>query len=339
MKNAYCKRFCFFLALSLLACLISACTPKLDLEEKTGEPAVTRETKSEEKTSVEPMETVTTEETKEDVPDPAEDGVLRVLMIGNSFCYYFPDELCGLAASAGIPIQVCNVYYSGCTLKQHWEWLQNGESNYSFFIHDENGSVKKSTYNLRRCLAAENWDVITIQQHFGTQTAVSYEKCINSCLPYGQNLLNFLKSECPKAKIYFQQTWAYQVGYNGGGGPVPDTATQTAHHENIRRACLEFCAETGLDRIPSGDAWALARKNPVIGDTLCNKGPGGDATLGDFYHDGTTGGGQYLNACVWFEVLTGRSCVGNAFRPTDYTLDEAKATALQSIAHQAVLAL
>jgi hypothetical protein len=47
------------------------------------------------------------------------------------------------------------------------------------------------------------------------------------------------------------------------------------------------------------------------------------------------GGGQYLNACVWFEVITGKSCVGNSFRP-DYALSAEKVEVLQQAAHQAV---
>ena len=37
---------------------------------------------------------------------------------------------------------------------------------------------------------------------------------------------------------------------------------------------------------------------------------------GDYNHDGDIGGGQYLNACVWFEVVTGESCIGNTYVPT-----------------------
>ena len=60
---------------------------------------------------------------------------------------------------------------------------------------------------------------------------------------------------------------------------------------------------------------------------------------GDYYHDGDIGGGQYLNACVWFEVITGQSCVGNTYRP-DYVLDtDITYEALQQAAHQAVQSL
>ena len=62
-------------------------------------------------------------------------------------------------------------------------------------------------------------------------------------------------------------------------------------------------------------------------------------------HNGDVGGGQYLSACVWFETLTGRSCIGNTFRPVythngqEYTLSEELVTILQQAAHQAVAEL
>jgi len=46
---------------------------------------------------------------------------------------------------------------------------------------------------------------------------------------------------------------------------------------------------------------------------------------GDMYHDGSIGGGQYLNACVWFEVLTGKSCLNNKYLPT-YTFTRGNIT-------------
>ena len=52
------------------------------------------------------------------------------------------------------------------------------------------------------------------------------------------------------------------------------------------------------------------------------------------YLDGA--GGQYLNACVWFETLTGQSCIGNTWRPDTYELSESMIAALQQAAHRAV---
>ena len=97
-------------------------------------------------------------------------------------------------------------------------------------------------------------------------------------------------------------------------------------HRDLWALTLEACEAHGLGRIPGGDAWTLARADARVGDTLC---------LADCEHDGDLGGGQYLNACVWFETLFGRSCVGNSFRPA-YALSEEKISALQSAAHRAV---
>jgi hypothetical protein len=78
--------------------------------------------------------------------------------------------------------------------------------------------------------------------------------------------------------------------------------------------------------MPSGDAWQHARSDSRVGDILCKT---------DLYHDGESGG-QYLNACVWFEVLTKKSCVGNPFSPDSYHLDNTIRQGLQEAAHRAV---
>ena len=61
-------------------------------------------------TSEEPSPITTTEEAR--IPDPASDDVMRILMIGNSFSYYYVEELYGMAKAAGIKMQVCNLYLS-----------------------------------------------------------------------------------------------------------------------------------------------------------------------------------------------------------------------------------
>ena len=82
---------------------------------------------------------------------------------------------------------------------------------------------------------------------------------------------------------------------------------------------------------------------------------------GDGNHDGDIGGGQYLNACVWFEVITGISVLGNPYVPeykttstistellnklhvekttNGYKLTDEFAAQLQAYAHDAVAQL
>ena len=103
---------------------------------------------------------------------------------------------------------------------------------------------------------------------------------------------------------------------------------------------MEVC---DIELVPIGTAWQNARKNTYdiggeevkVGDILCNKDPDGTSG-GDCDHDGTTGGGQYLNALVWFELFSGKSCVGTTWRPTKYEVREDRALALQKAAHEAI---
>ncbi len=321
------KAFSLFLCMIFLGAPLLSCGSSL---EPVNEPETLPETKKQ----------TEKKETKEDVPDPDEDEVIKILMIGNSFCYYFPDELYGMLEAEGLSIEITNLYYSGCKLSQHWNWYLENEAKYqyieTFGSSFESDRTVKKDYTLKMCLGAQNWDIISIQQHFGPTVANTYDACYDSCNPYGEKLLNLIKKTHPKADLYFQETWAYQVGWSRDGVTIEDSAMQALHAENISAACKQLCLDLNLPMIPCGSAWKLARNNPKIGDVLCNKGPNGDDSKGDRYHEGTTGGGQYLNACVWFEIVTGKSCIGNTFRPTDYKLDESRAVLLQEIAHQAV---
>ncbi len=334
------KRSYFFAGITilvLLSTLLTSCSTALiqpTLEEETQ----TRDSQESNNDSKSTQEKNTTENKKEPAvnimqkSDPKEDGVIQVLMIGNSFCYYYTDELFGMAKAAGIKMEISNVYYSGCPVQFHWKWLQSDETSYQFVTHTEKGRTVRENYSLRRCLAYRNWDMISLQQHFSPSFAADLESCRQSCAPYTGLLVSYLKEQFPLSKMYWQQTWAYEIGYNQSNGRIADLATQLLHHENIRTTSLELCDKYSLTCIPSGDAWKLAR---TAGHKNLTARKGVNDDNGDYFHDGDIGGGQYLNACVWFEVLTGQSCVGNAFRPS-YNLSEEDVLDLQRIAHQAV---
>lgn len=265
--------------------------------------------------------------------NPADDDTLNILMIGNSGCYYFADELYGIATAAGIKIRVCNVYYSGCSLEMHWTWWKNGEAHYEFFTYDENGRQKVADCDLSYCLQQQNWDVISLQES-SSKIRNGDSEHLQATYTYRSELLNYLKEQFPYAKHCWHQTWAYQVGHTRNGYLVTSLEQQNQDMQTLRSFATATCEEFGLQRINSGEAWQIVREGGY--DNLCarlsvNNGEG------DYYHDGDIGGGQYLNACVWFEVLTGQSCVGNTFRP-DYAayLDDAMFTTFQEAAHQAV---
>ena len=275
--------------------------------------------------------------------DPADDGVINILMVGNSFCYYYVEELYGIAKAAGIDMRICNVYYSGCSMEKHYNWWKSGIANYDFFVTDENGRNKTVGCNLEYCFAQGNWDVISFQGFNGIGFSGD-ESTVQAAIEKGKihrdALIGRARELFPKAEIYWHQTWAHEVGYvsTSGTSKMESRDMQANYHRWTKEFTLRVCEEQGIKRIPCGDAWQLVRYDPLINDTLCmrlnvNNG------AGDHYHDGDIGGAQYLNACVWFEVLTGQSCIGNTWRPENYPLAEEKIALFQEGAHQAVAAM
>lgn len=270
--------------------------------------------------------------------NPAEDDTINILMIGNSFCYYYVDELYGMAKAAGIKMRVCNVYQSGCTLEQHHTWWKNGESNYFYYTTDENGRVEVQQTNLEYCLSQQNWDVISLQEASSKmyKNNISVPDYLMQTKPYLDDLWSYIKEQFPMSRYLWHGTWTYQVGYDIGGYQMTSLQQQETNTKIAMEYSKKVCENYDLELVNTGDAWQIVRQGGY--DNMCAR-KSVNSGEGDYYHDGDIGGGQYLNACVWFEIITGQSCVGNTFRPK-YDLD-ANITyeALQQAAHQAVESL
>lgn len=266
--------------------------------------------------------------------DPTQDDELNVLMIGNSFCYYYVEELYGLLTAAGYKnVNICNVYYSGCTLEQHWSWWKNGEVNYDYYTTNDSGRNGIKGTNLKYCLEQRNWDIISLQESSsGVRGSGGVEEHLEKTKIWRTELWTYIKEQYPQSRHIWHQTWAYQVGYDRNNYQISTLEQQRTDTQIQKDFALHICKEFDLERINSGEAWQIVREGGY--DNLCarlaiNSGEG------DYYHDGDIGGGQYLNACVWFEAITGESCIGNTYRP-NYDLDESLIPTLQEAAHKAI---
>ena len=266
--------------------------------------------------------------------DPAEDDVFNLLLIGNSGCYYYVEELHGIAKADGISMTVCNLYYSGATVMQHHGWWKNGEAVCEFYVTDENGYNKTEGADIMYSLRQRNWDAIGMCDGGAAKIrAASPEQTWAQRGPYMKDLFDLYRKEFPMTKLYWQAGSPYEIGYNKSFA-ITSYEDQQADNAIYRELAKLIASELEIDWVPRGDAAQLARANPAAGDNLTARlGVGGN--LGDYYHDGDIGGGQYLTACVWYEVLTGNSCIGNTWRP-DYELSEERIEALQQAAHEAV---
>lgn len=249
-------------------------------------------------------------------------------------------------------MRVCNVYYSGCKFTWHYTWWKQGKSNYEFYqVTDNTGRKKASGVSLEYCLAQGEWDVISIQESTSTIYNAGAQNHLNETRNMRNELIGYLKEQFPSAQVYWHQPWSYQIGYRSGSAEVNTFAQQQERMMAIREFAIGVTEENGVKRVNTGEAWQIYRKNYVgtngLTDTLCARLGVGTNDVGDYYHDGDIGGGQYLNACVWFETIMNDlrpnesfTCIGNTYSPTyggKYTLSQELRTALQQSAHQAVL--
>ncbi len=336
------RRWPFFvLCLVMILPNLFSCSANLSvLEEETlMTEAMSLETLPD-KTNEEENETVN-QKPQNNTPDPAQDKEINVLFIGSSSCYYYIDELYGLYEAAGYKnVTLCNVYYSGCMLKQHWEWLRGGEAKYEFFITDSSGRRSAKNVDLKYCLKYKNWDHISLLQSTGVIYSQGEEAYRKTIFPYLKNLMEYLRQRFPEAQYYWQQGWTQELGKD-----LHTTEAQIAATGIYRRVAETAAADYNMTWAPLGEAWDLVRGNPIIyegGKNLTTRIFLGKPDHDDLSHDGDVGGGQYLNACVWFEMLTGDSCLDNTFMPQysfegkDLSLSEEKITLLKNAAHAAV---
>lgn len=283
--------------------------------------------------------------------DPKEDNVLNILLIGNSSCVYWPDELYGMLTAAGYTdVNVCDVYYSGCSLQKHWTWWKSGERHYRFDVHNKNGLTQTPDYNLDDCLRTYNWDVISLQGNMGLFGKNDITGALANVEPYLDELVAYIRGQFPLSRMMWHQTWATEIGYNLAF-EMKTVEQRTQMHQVQQGVAAAVSKKYDLTVVPTGDALEKIRdlplfNTPVEGIPIAEVSPftrvANNKLADDGVHDGDMGGGQYLNACVWFEVITGRSCVGNTFRPQytyaglDCSLSEEKISVLQNAAHEAV---
>ena len=329
MKSNFLKLVALLL---LLVMMLSAC----------GAPA--NEPSGDNQTSEEPT---TEADTSNDIYIEREDKeVKNILMIGNSFCYYYVEELCGIASADGYELTVANLYKSGAKIVEHVNSLKNDTRVATLFVTTSKGRNKIAMLNTKETLEyAEKklkgeWDVISLQNSGAFSLLGDVENTEKNTLPQAKELYDYIKENYPEASLYWHQPWAYEIGYGKDKSEayqMNDVEHRTSMHKINKNVAQNVANENGVKIMPTGDAWEIARKSEIVGTTLCQrKGINGDE--GDYYHDGDIGGGQYLNACVWYEVLMGKSCIGNTWRPS-YELSEEKIAILQAAAHEAVAAM
>lgn len=200
--------------------------------------------------------------------------VKKILAIGNSFSEDGTYYLNSIGHNVGIQTKVVNLYIPGCTLRQHW---QNLNSNQALYRYELNGmydlakaDLVEHLVRLQDVIQGEAWDDIILQQ-------ASHESgFVRTYRPYCENIVNYLKTNVPGAKIWLQQTWAYESDSDHEAFKLYQHS-QEVMFTKLREAYQTIAAELKLELIPTGSGiQALRQEEPFIyqmgGKSLCRDG-------------------------------------------------------------------
>lgn len=235
-----------------------------------------------------------------------DDGVLRILAIGNSFSDDGMEHLPALLESLGVKdVELARLYVGGCTLARHMEFYNKQEAAYLFYHSKagENRWTQQGGVTMQQALAMGEWDIITMQQASGVSGLY------DSYVPHLEQLIEVVSKVQPQAEIVWHMTWAYSIESQHPEFPNYDRNQQKmldAIHQCVRNLKRDYKIKT---IIPSGTAIQSLRLSEV-------NNPPMEFTRDGYHMD--YGAGRYAAACTWYETLikpyTRRSMMGNTLR-------------------------
>lgn len=208
---------------------------------------------------------------------------IQVLSIGNSYSQDAQRYLHDLARSEGVAMETVNLYIGGCSLERHFRNLVGDRKEYMLQINGH--AAEGFSVTITEVLTARNWDVVTLQQ----ASPQSYVE--DSYYPYINELADYVRSVCPKAKLLIHQTW----GYEDGSDRIHNQGFETYDEMFAAiRPCYDKAAEAiGVDGIlPGGLAFQYALHHGV------------KKIHRDTFH-ASYGLGRFILGLVWYGMITG----------------------------------
>lgn len=279
---------------------------------------------------------------------------VRLLTIGNSFSRNATNHLDDLAHAGGHTLIHMPLVIGGASFQVHADKARKHEAS-----PKDKAGLYTNGLGLKESLTADKWDYVTIQQaSIKSHDFTTYQ-------PHAGWLSAYITRHAPQARLLIHQTWAYRKDDPRFTGPPTkpgEPATQEEMYRGLTASYNKIAAELGGKIIPVGDAFFAADTNAKWGyqtdttfDPKTARQPalpnqthslhvgwrwarskdGKKTTLGmDGHHANLAG--EYLGACVWYEILFNESAEGNTHVPAG--LDAEYARFLQETAHKAVQA-
>ena len=249
---------------------------------------------------------------------------MNILTIGNSFTWSLEKYFPAVVRAGGEELKLKFMNFGGCELQRHWTYINAEIQNPGVGFYQ--GVDFPIAARMDQVLSEGGWDVVTIQQaSHASWRAETYE-------PYAGCIVDYVRKFAPKAEIVVQQTWSYRADHAQFRPGSKWGITQDGMYEKLTANYKALAVRYGLRMIPVGYAVQLARrKSPVrfqvydpelpgrlvwpdlppqagdvVGNIFWNKGADGEMHLcRDLVHLNVRG--EYLQACLWFAFLYGKS--------------------------------
>lgn len=249
----------------------------------------------------------TTQNVSADPTLPKNPETLKVLVLGHSLAVDTGHMLALIAATEGYDgLKLGTLYYSGCRLSQHADFIKNNKNVYDLYLSDSSNpappTITKSV-TMKDALRFDAWDVIVMQG--GGWEIAEDDKFKNGNLEFIQDFVNENKLN-PNAVFAWHMPWVaptdpeLQDMHPDKPSPV---ATNYAAYNNDRATLYKAVTDCAANNIltnktfaafiPSGTAFENAHSS-YLGDR-------------DLYRDygHASDFGRVITSYVWYCTLLG----------------------------------
>lgn len=186
---------------------------------------------------------------------------IRLLIFGNSFSNNSTTHLLELAKEGKKDLVFLNLVKGGCSLQEDANAVKAAETapdspQARFFTQGGNAprlAPAGKKVNAVEAIQAGPWDYVSIQQY----SLLSFKPATYE--PYAKELVDFVRSKAPQAKLVVHETWAYRQDdplFKDG------KFTQDKMYEELKANYTKLAADYHAAILPIGDAFQAARKTP-----------------------------------------------------------------------------
>ena len=235
---------------------------------------------------------------------------VKVLMVGNSYAQDTMTYCHEIAASQGVNMVCGVIFYGGCTVEQHSQFIEKNSNVYTYF---KNGGTDKNNANFDEILLDEDWDYITIQTGTGNQGLK------DTYYPYIQKIIAHIENLVPKAEVGLFQSWYVPQCFEGKGNSRLSkyNDSSTLMYQETNRVTKEVQLEMGLEFIV-GSNEMLHR---ISLTDICD-----ESALETCFNRDSVGHmnekGRYMMGMLMFRTITGYSFDKADYLPFGRSYDE-----------------